>query len=247
MIVNACTRAKGESLYRALAEGGNPTGDYYEVGGGSRAEGKAVVAAFRRIIVDLLAQCEANPSQATRLRFDAHAAEKVHAVLAVPDEISGDDAFWRYLALAESWKLATWRHGGKNGDPPAASHLGLGEKWWCLPRRLWLRGELSMDPDATDPYELTRRGGADFWMSGVIRHLYSGARPLVRSLIRFQYPEPGEFVGTEYRPHTLTLRGIRELYTRLQHFHAFIGLGSLDEQDATRLIESLAEGLPRGR
>ena len=247
MIVNACTRTEGELLYHALVEGGDHTENFYEIGRGSRAEGQKIVAAFRMVVTNLRVQCEENPSQVARLRFDAHSAEQLHVALTIPDELSGDDAFWRYLALAKSWELADWRHGGEDGEAPAAAHLGLGEKWWCLPRRLWLRAELSIDPDSADPYELTRRGGADFWMSGVIRHLYSGARPLVRSLIRFQYPEPGDFVGTEYRPHTLTLSGIRELYTRLRHFHAFIGIGALDDLSATRLIESLAENLPRGR
>jgi hypothetical protein len=84
-------------------------------------------------------------------------------------------------------------------------------------------------------------------MSGILKHLYSGARPVARALTRFQFPEPGEFVGSEYRPQTRTLNGVRELYKRLRHFNAFVGLGSLDEPAAATLIESLAEDLPRGR
>ena len=247
MIVNACTRTEGELLYQALVEDRQHSASFYEIGGGPREEGREIVAAYRRTVAKLLERSEESPSRETQLRFDAHAAEQVHTALTIPDEISGDDGFWRYLALAESWDLAGWRHGREDGEAPAKGNLGLGEKWSCLPRRLWLRAELSIAPDSADRYELTRRGGADFWMSGVIRHLYSGARPLVRALVRFQYPEPGDFVGTEYRPQTLTLNGIRELYIRLRHFHAFVGVGAMDEQSATRLIESLAEGLPRGR
>lgn len=249
MIVSACTRTEGELLYRALVEDRVHRESFYEIGGGSRAEGEETVARFRGAVGKLLEQCEERPSQAARLRFDAQAAERLHIALSIPDEVSGDDGFWRYLALTESWELAKWRHGRENGVAPAAGHLGLGEKWWCLPRRLWLRAELSIDADrdSADPYELTRRGGADFWMSGVIRHVYSGARPLVRALIKFQYPEPGDFVGNEYRPQTLTLSGVRELYTRLRHFYAFVGVGGLTEEAAASLVESLAKGLPRGK
>jgi len=247
MIVKACTRAEGELLYEALSQGLEYEPNFYEVGSGSRAEGEAVISSLRAVVVELLNDCKEDPGIADKLRFDGIAAESFHRVLPLPDEISGDDSFWRYLALSEMWSIAEWRHGRDGEQPPAEIHFGFGEKWWCLPRRLWLRAELSSIPDAEDPYELTRRGGSDFWMSGIHKHVYAGARPVARALVRFQYPELGEFTGSEYRPQTLTTNGIRELYKRLRHFNAFVGFGALDEPAAAALIASLAGDLPRGR
>ena len=65
--------------------------------------------------------------------------------------------------------------------------------------------------------------------------------------MRFQYPEEGRFTGAEYRPQTLTLTGVRELYKRLRHFQAFLAIGTLDDVAASELVSSLAEDLPRIR
>ena len=156
MIVPACTRTEGESYCHALLNGSEYSPNLYEIGGGSRSNGEAVVAAYREVVSSLLDDCVDGPSQTDKLNFDSLAAERIHAVLPLPDEISGDDAFWRYLALTESWRLVNWRHGREDDEPLATTHVGLGKKWWCLPHRLWLRAELSIDPHADDPYELMR-------------------------------------------------------------------------------------------
>jgi len=133
MIVKACTRAEGELLYQALARGDDYEPNFYEVGSGSRAEGEEMVTAFREVVTQLLNDCEEDPTLADKLSFDAHAAEVCHEVLPLPDEISGDDSFWRYLAFAETWSLAVWRHGREDDEPPAANHFGLGENGGVYP------------------------------------------------------------------------------------------------------------------
>ncbi len=211
MIANALTRTEAMTYYTALlqTESYEPTLD--ETGSGKRDDFAVAISSYRELVDGLLEEFGGRDDLGARLEMDAKAAGLIHAALPIEDGVAGDDGFWRYLALCETWPLIAWRHGrNEEGELRlAADHVGLGGKWECLPKRLWLRGELSWQADDEDPYALTRRGGSDFWVSGVVRHAYSGARPVVRALVRFQYPEEGRFTGAEYRPQTLTLTGVR--------------------------------------
>ncbi|MEX2374104.1 MAG: DUF6339 family protein, partial [Dehalococcoidia bacterium] len=180
-----------------------------------------------------------------KAEFDAEFCVELHRTLRVPSYVVASDEFWRYLACVELWDLVVWRHGSEDEGERSVgrANFGLGDRWETLPRRLWLRADIAFDSEATDPYELAVRGGMDFWTSGLIRRLYAGSRPLARALIRFQYPEPGAFRAREYRPQTLGTDAVRELYKRLRHFQAFISFATLDEAEASELVNSLGQDL----
>ena len=208
-------------------------------------EGLALLEEVRTVAVELLAKYQLQTDSKSRSEFDAEFAVRLHTALPIPSYIVGNDAFWRYLACVELWELVVWRHGsGDEGEVTVGrANFGLGDRWESLPKRLWMRGEIAYDDNLDDSYELAARGGRDFWTSGIIRHLYADSRPFARALIRFQFPEAGAFRGREYRPQTLGLDAVRELYKRLRHFQAFVAFSTLDEAEAVELIESVAEDL----
>ncbi len=247
MILPALSRSEAETVRTARITGADYQPAFHEVGLGGKDEGKKALEAYGAALSEALSGFTERDDHSARVEFDASAAELIHQALPLTDDLVVEDDLWRYLACVESWGVLVWRHGSfEDGMLSLAdAHLGLGGRWESLPKRLWLRAALSIDPDAADPYELARRGGSDFWASGILRRDYAACRPLVRALVRFQYPTEGKFEGIRYRPQTLTLGGVRDLYKRLQHYHAFLSLPVLDEADASSLLESLAADLPR--
>ncbi len=180
-------------------------------------------------------------------RFDAEACAILHGELGeIGDRIAGDRGFWTWLAVARLGALIEWRAAPARGDPGKAvnpENYGIGDRWRDLPARLWFRAELAYNEVDGDRYALARRGSADFWESGVLRHRYSSCRALVKALARHQYPEEGEFRGDEYRPATLGLNGLRELYKRLRLYHASTSFEALDDGACSKLVKQLARGL----
>ena len=249
MMAKVLSRAQAETYFqkRLRGEDYEPTTD--EVGQG-RKQWETALTAYRAAIDKLLNDYSDRTGAAAKYELDSVAAEKIHRALdPLSDDIAGDDGFWRYLALHETWDLVVWRHGKEiEGELTVGKgNVGLGSSFNCLPRRLWLRAEVSIDPDpeTEDRYALSRRGSVDFWASGPTRHLFGGYRLLARALIRFQYPKEGEWVGTSYQPSMLTLNGYRELFKRIRHFQAILSLSALDEAATQELLKELAEDLER--
>ena len=171
--------------------------------------------------------------------FDGEAAVMLHQTIApLPPAIEGNPGFWRWIAL-QLFKVIEWRHARPEGAHP--HNYGLGSRVSNYPIRLWLRAALSYDDQSTDPYELTCRGAVDFWESGIIRPRYSSCRALVRSFVRYHYPELSGR-GTLHLTHS---NGIRSLYKRLKRLHATMALELLDDDDAYALLNELGSGLQR--
>ncbi len=251
MIVPALIRSEGEAYLEAkfAQPDATPTARSHEIGAGDREQYRLAVRDLRQDLDDLKTTATADGSDVAFPSFDAEAAVALLIRLDLEPRITADDDFWRYLACVELFDLILWRHGSTDRVPPVApGNFGIDSRWDCYPRRLWFRAELSRDPRLTDPFAYTRRGSIDFWASGMLRHLYTCNRHIARALVRFQYPEAGEFIrhGAEvwYRPQTLTLTGIRELYKRLRHFNSTISMAAISEDQAEELVASLAEGLP---
>lgn len=182
---------------------------------------------------------EQSASRSDWAAFDGEAAVAFHqAVAPLPPSIEGNPGFWRWVAL-QLFNVIEWRHARPEGAHP--HNYGLGSRMSNYPIRLWLRAALSYDDQSTDPYELTRRGAVDFWESGIIRPRYSSCRPLVRSFVRYQYPELSSR-GTLHLTHS---NGIRSLYKRLKRLHATMALELLNDDDAHSLVDELGSGLQR--
>jgi hypothetical protein len=244
MIAPALSIAEASTLLESRKVGYQYEPHIHDVGTGSREPLATAIKETARQLRKLQQKYESRTDVAARLEFDAEAAPLIHGQLEVGDRLVAEDDFWRYLACVSVPDVVSWRHAGKDGDT-AHVYYGLGDKWECLPKHLWLRAQLSLTANGQDPYELTRRGGRDFWSSGVIRILHGSSRPIVRALVRFQYREPGRFMGQQYRPQTLSLKGIRELYKRLRHFNSLVAFPILTDDEADDLVVSLATDLPR--
>jgi hypothetical protein len=174
-------------------------------------------------------------------RFDAEGAAIVHKGLGpLSVRIASNRGFWRFLACGPLVEITRWR-----APSNAVENFGIGKIWRAVPERLWFRGSMAFDAEAADAYELVRRGGVDFWESGLIRVLYSSNPVLARALVRFQFPEDGEFRGSSYRPATLRMEGIRELWKRLRHFDSVLNYSDMDVDRARRHVEEVAQDLPR--
>jgi hypothetical protein len=202
---------------------------------------------LRRAADSLLGKYATLDVDAVRGEFDAEASATIHRILAIDDRLAGDDDFWRYVNCVVLLDLIRWRHPNDDSSGmPGRPHLGTGGKWEGMGKRLWFRAELSK-VDGADPYEYAVRGGMDFWTSGLIRILYSCNRSVARALVRFQFFAAGAFARGQYRPQTLGLNAVRELYKRLRHFQAIVSMANLDDDAATRLIEDIAKDLSRDK
>lgn len=248
MIVPVIAHAEASHYLEERRAGRLTPPTLHEDGVGDRETWEKAAATLREGLHNLLEVARGGKPEMSGPEFDARATEIVHRALPLDDRVAATDDFWRYVAVVECYDVIQWRHGRMEADVPVEPrdpHFGLGDKWECFPRRLWLRAEITRQGDRGDPYELSRRGGMDFWASGVLRHLYSCSRPIARALVRHQFPVDGEFRGGSYRPQTLTLAGVRELYKRLRHFDATTTFAVLDDAGALSLVAALAEGLER--
>ena len=175
----------------------------------------------------------AYPDRVYPLSFDADLAVELHSRARLHPVESTDFAFWRRLAIEHGQDLVRKRH----GDDAGRANYGLGNRWLNLFERSWFRAELSIDLGLPTPYSLTRRGGSDFWASGVIRHRYSSARNMVRALIKFQFPYDDPFKGR------LGTDNVRELYKRLSRMHASVAFELLSDEECGELLCELTEDL----
>lgn len=247
MIVPALTSTEASRHIADRLAGRSSKPDYYELGAGAPGW-QTIMEQLRPKLQALLTKFRNEDARSAGQGFDALLSPVLHEALPLDDRLAADDDFWRYLSCVDAFDLVVWRHKTHDADgkpgPPQVAHFGLGDRWECFGRRIWFRAELSKDTAKPDPYELTRRGGTDFWASGMLRVLYPSSRPIARALLRFQYPNEGHFLqGGVYRPQTLDLRGIRELYKRLRHFSATLALPTLGDDAAADLIDSLTKDL----
>ena len=176
---------------------------------------------------------QAYPDRVVPLAFDADLAFELHSRARFHPVESTEVAFWRWLAIEHGQDLVRNRH----GDNAGRANYGLGNRWLNLFERSWFRAELSFDPGLSNPYSLTKRGGSDFWASGVIRHRYSSARNMVRALIRFQFPFDDPFKGR------MGTDDVRELYKRLSRMHASVAFELLTDEECGELLVELTEDL----
>ena len=167
------------------------------------------------------------------LAFDADLAVELHQRARFHPVESNDVAFWRWLAIEHGQDLVRMRHGENAGQ----ANYGLGSRWYNLFERSWFRAELSFNVDSSDPYWLTKRGGSDFWASGIIRHRYSSARNMVRALISHQFPYDDPFKGR------LGTDEVRELYKSLRRIHASIAFELLSFEHCSDLLTELTADL----
>jgi hypothetical protein len=244
MIVPVLTAPEAETLLEARSEGRVYKPKLHEIGTGARQPAEQDLKTAVEAVKAIHQSYTSWQDSEARLSFDADASVALHRQLPLEERVAADDDYWRYVACMMIDDVVRWRH-GRDGKEPDQRFLGLGDKWDCLPRHLWFRAELSADRGAADPYALTRRGGRDFWTSGVIRILYSCSRSVSRALVRFQFPVAGSFHGDRYRPQTLTLDGVRELYKRLRHFNSILAFPTLGDEEADELVASVAADLPR--
>ncbi len=173
--------------------------------------------------------------------FDCEAAVLLHyKVQELPPAIESNTEFWYWLAIFKFFEIIEWRHARKDeGAHP--NNYGLGSRMGNYPLRLWLRASLSYDENAGDPYALTRKGTIDFWESGILRPRYSSCRALVKSFIRYQYPDnaPRGYL------HPTDPQGVRMLYKRIKRMHTTLALELLDENETYELLEDLGADLMR--
>lgn len=169
--------------------------------------------------------------------YESRACAVLHANLALTAGAAADPGFWRWLSLGPLLPVIELRH-----ELLRREHVGLCSPWDALVSRLWFRADLSLDPDSDDPYFLSTLGDLDFWRSHVLRADYSACRPLLRALIRFQFPRTNNF-RPRLKPSGSSDDGMRALSKRIKLRHAVVAFELLTEEDCRLELEALAEGL----
>jgi len=169
--------------------------------------------------------------------FESQACVLLHSSLAITSQAAADAGFWRWLSLGPLLPLIQLRH-----ESLRPEHVGLGSPWDALLSRLWYRADLSFDSDEDDPYALAKLGDLDFWRSHVLRADYSACRPLLRALLRFQFPEHDQ-CRPRLKPSGSSEDGMRALAKRIKLRHAVVAFELLDEEQCMRELQVLAAGL----
>jgi len=246
MIVPGMTPTEAERCMLAHLRSEKVQPETHEIGSGGRREWEDMEESLSSWLeVEASGFLKRGDAQA-RYEFDAFAAEGLHRVLQLSGFVIADADFWRYMNVSLLRDWVAWRHGGTQADGStvvAKVNYGCGGRRDDMASRLWFRGEIGYAPARTDAYELVRRGGTDFWTSGITRVLYPSARAVAHALIEFRFPEPGAFNGSEFRPQTMGGDNGRELYKRLRHYDAILSLASLNEGQARDLVRSIAGDL----
>lgn len=166
--------------------------------------------------------------------FDAAASILIHNSLYLPPQLAASDDFWRGLAVLYYSAIVDWRHG--QGGEAKEANFGAGSPWDNLLRRLWIRAEIVLDINRSDPYELARRGGGDFWRSHIIRIRYGSCRPLARAFADLAYPD-----SNRPRHSPWTRDELRDVPKRLRRLQATVAMELLDEDAARYLISGELE------
>lgn len=163
-------------------------------------------------------------------RFEAEAAVVMFDGLRLSRPVS-DPEFWIWMAVATGAKLVAKRYPptDKNRIPDRSNFTSANARETYF-YRLWARGFLGYDSEASDPYALVRAGDIDFWRSHILRQSLAEARALRHALIRFQYPD-----GPASSP-TLTTAQIRGLIKRLKRAAANINVEMLSPDQAENMI-----------
>lgn len=178
-------------------------------------------------------------------RFDRYASRVIHqAAQDIPTHMQEDPGFWRWLAIEQGPDIVEHRYGATS--LAGKGNFGLGSRWDSMFMRLWFRAEVSVDPDSTDPYWMTKLGDVDFWASGVMRHQYGSARNLVKAFVSFAYdnqtqPADDRWIRAGEPNRDL---GIRILYKKLKRLHATVAYEVLDIDQCTEILERLSQDLP---
>jgi len=160
----------------------------------------------------------------------------------------GDMGFWTRFAITKLADVIYLRFPGRRGRMNL-DNFGLGSRKECWPYKLWVRGELSLQEGAKDPYAVGRLGGVDIWTSHVHRQNFMCIRPIFRQVFAFQYPrnlkgKPLLFEGEE-DPRKHGVPGFRTLIRRLSENWASVEYSCLDEAEAEALVEMHSTGLHR--
>jgi hypothetical protein len=159
-----------------------------------------------------------------------------------------DMAFWTRFAIGKLSDVIYARFPGRQGRINL-DNFGLGSRKECWPYKLWVRGELSFEEGAKDPYAVGRLGGVDIWTSHVHRQNFMSIRTVFRKVFAFQYPKnlkgrPLLFEGEE-DPVKHGVPGFRTLIRRLSENWASVEYSCLDEAEAEALVRIHSNGLHR--
>jgi hypothetical protein len=174
--------------------------------------------------------------------IDAQVSVVLHKSLSkLPRDIAMSKGFWRYLSVYCS-RIVCIRY-AYNDLKADFDKRHFGEEVFnsYLPR-LWFRGELSIDPDAGDPYWLTRLGVSDFWSSFVLRRIYAQSKPLIRSLVKYFFQPEGAKFYRDKLPIT-TLEAFRLIGPAVRKQHSLSPFELMEEDDCTYTIQLLASEL----
>jgi len=184
-----------------------------------------------------------------RLCFDL-----VHSSLPRDELMLGDMGFWtrfaiRYLSSVILSRFPGKASGGSSEKKVNLDNFGLGSRKECWPYKLWVRGELSYNPDGKDKYELGRVGSVDMWTSHAHRQNFMSIKQICDELLRFQYPGVTKgkaflFEGEE-NPKKGGVPGLRTLVKRLRENWASVEFALLGSNEAEKLVRHHAKGLTR--
>jgi hypothetical protein len=175
--------------------------------------------------------------------FEAEGSALVHADLALPGVVAGDNGFWRWLTFCSAGgtfaEIVAQRFGGYGADEV---NFGIGSDANMrdgLLARLWWRGQALFTSDAADPYTWARRGDIDTWRSHIIRQEFGACANAAKALLKYQFPDENQTENGTMTP----VEKYRRLPKLMKVMHATHSFESMDLDQCYAVVLRLAKEL----
>ncbi len=165
--------------------------------------------------------------------LEGEVSGRLHSVLhELPVMTLDDPAFWRFLSFEFFWPLVMWREHKtfEAGEPGKyMKYLDGNNVTECVLTRMFLRGQISRQPD--DDYGLATAvpEATDFWRSHILRVRTGSVPPLAKALIE------------EQAARRMSTDPLRAYARRLNRLGSNLVLPAIGDEQAVAIIEELRE------
>lgn len=125
--------------------------------------------------------------ESDRPKSDVPLAILLHRELLLTRREASEPAFWHYISIAKFPTYVSWRYYDENKQMTSRPRF-LGDWVSNAFSRLWWWAELTCDPQAADPYNLTTNAGINLeFVKAVLENLFGGNRGVVSAMADFLF------------------------------------------------------------
>jgi hypothetical protein len=203
---------------------------FFTATGGSPATKDGLIKLRERILG--IAKHFGYPSPGREQEFDKPAAASLHSLMKLSPAEAAKSGVWEFVSCVLLCDIVRWRFPGDAAGSPPERFLASRRNTF---QRLWWRGFVLHDDDATDAYHLLYALGEDEAVQIMERPFLAGSRALSRTVAR-------ELLSAAQRHPNISRRTlIREAQKRMRRLAAFTSFEAIEEELLTPFVRSIFE------